>query len=262
MAYPGVLAPLVDDPGAAAVVTDFDGTLAPIVDDPARARALPAGVAALRALVGRVGLVGVVSGRSVEFLQAQLPVDGLTLVGQYGLERLVDGAVVVDARAEPFAPAVAAAADEAERRWPQLLVERKGRLAFSVHWRARPDAAPSLAELEALAHGHELAVSRGRMVGEVRAPVDVDKGAALSRLLDERSVRAGAFAGDDYGDVPAFHALTDRAARVPGFVGVRVAVRSPEAPPELLAAADQVVDGPAALAELLASLAAALSAPR
>jgi trehalose 6-phosphate phosphatase len=91
MTLPSVLAPLVDDPRSAAVVTDFDGTLAPIVDDPARARALPAAVSALRDLAGRFGLVGVVSGRPVDFLRAQLPIDGLTLVGQYGLERLVDG---------------------------------------------------------------------------------------------------------------------------------------------------------------------------
>jgi trehalose 6-phosphate phosphatase len=259
---PGVLAPLVDDPGAAAVITDFDGTLAPIVDDPTRARPLPAAVSALRALVAPFGLVGVVSGRSVDFLRAQLPVDGLTLVGQYGLERLVDGEVVVDPRAEAYAGALAVAADDAEHRWPRLLVERKGTLAFSVHWRATPDAAPPLDELETLAARYGLAVSRGRMVGEVRAPVNVDKGAALSLLIQERGVQACAFAGDDYGDLPAFSALTDRAQRQPGFVGVRIAVRSPEAPPALLATADYVADSPADLAALFEALAEAVTAPR
>jgi trehalose 6-phosphate phosphatase len=262
MTLPGVFAPLVDDPGSAAVVTDFDGTLAPIVDDPARARALPAAVSALRDLVGPFGLVGVVSGRAVDFLRAQLPVDGLTLVGQYGLERIVDGAVVVDERAAAYADAVAAAADEAERRWRRLLIERKGTLAFSVHWRATPDAAPSLEDLETFAREFGLALSRGRMVGEVRAPVDIDKGAALDLLLQERQVRACAVAGDDYGDLPAFSALADRAQRQAGFVGVRIAVRSPEAPPALLADADHVAASPADLARLLESLAEAVSAPR
>ena len=262
MTLPSVLAPLVDDPRSAAVVTDFDGTLAPIVDDPARARALPAAVSALRDLAGRFGLVGVVSGRPVDFLRAQLPIDGLTLVGQYGLERLVDGEVMVDERAATYAGAVAAAADDAERRWPRLLVERKGTLAFSVHWRATPDAAPPLEELQALAHQHGLALSPGRMVGEVRAPVDIDKGAALNRLLDERPARVCAFAGDDHGDLPAFAALADRAQRHAGFAGVRIGVRSPEAPPALLADADHVADSPADLARLLESLAAAVSAPR
>jgi hypothetical protein len=45
-------------------------------------------------------------------------------------------------------------------------------------------------------------------------------------------------------------------------VGVRIAVRSPEAPLALLAAADHVADSPADLARLLESLAAAVSAPR
>ena len=262
MTLPGVFAPLVEEPGAAAIVTDFDGTLAPIVDDPTRSRPLPEAVSALRALVEPFALVGVVSGRSVDFLRAQLPVDGLTLVGQYGLERLVDGDVVVDERAEAYAGAVALAADDAEHRWPRLLVERKGALAFSVHWRVTPDAAPPLDELETLAGRHGLAVSRGRMVAEVRAPVDVDKGVALSRLIQERRVRACAFAGDDYGDLPAFSALTDRGDREPGFVGVRIAVRSPEAPPALLARADHVADSPADLAALFDSLAEAATAPR
>jgi trehalose 6-phosphate phosphatase len=262
MTLPRVLAPIVDDPGSAAVVTDFDGTLAPIVDDPTRARPVPAAVSALRALVEPLGLVGVVSGRSVDFLRAQLPVDGLILVGQYGLERLVDGAVVVDERAEAYAGAVAVAAAAAEHRWPRLLIERKGTVAFSVHWRVTPDAAPPLDELEAFARGYGLAVSRGRMVGEVRAPVNVDKGAALSVLIQERGVQACAFAGDDYGDLPAFSALTDRADRQAGFVAVRIAVRSPEAPPALLATADHVADSPADLAALFASLAEVVNAPR
>jgi trehalose 6-phosphate phosphatase len=262
MTLPRVLAPLVDDPASAAVVTDFDGTLAPIVNDPARARALPAAVSALRDLAGPFGLVAVISGRSVDFLRGQLPIDRLTLVGQYGLERLIDGEVIVDERARAYADAVAAAADEAERRWPRLLVERKGTLAFSVHWRATPDAALSLDELEAFARRHGLALSRGRMVGEVRAPVDTDKGAALNLLLQERPVRACAFAGDDYGDLPAFAAVADRAQRPVGFVGVRIAVRSSEAPPALLAEADHVADSPADLARLLHSLAEAVSGPR
>jgi hypothetical protein len=42
-------------------------------------------------------------------------------------------------------------------------------------------------------------------------------------------------------------------------VAVRVAVHSSEAPPELLSAADVVVDGPTALAALLQEIAAAVS---
>jgi trehalose 6-phosphate phosphatase len=259
---PGVLGPLVDQPAAAALVTDFDGTLAPIVDDPTRARPLPAAVRALEALAGSLAVVGVVSGRPVEFLRAHLPADGLVLVGQYGLERLVDGHVVEDERAETYVAALAAAADEAARQWPDLLLERKGTLSFAVHWRTHPGAAPAPHDLQTLAARHGLLVLPGRMAAEIRVPVRVDKGAALSRLLDEHEVRTCAFAGDDHGDLPAFAALTDRAEHEPGFVGVRIGVRSPEAPAELLARADYVVESPADLARLLEGLADAVSGPR
>ena len=49
--------------GRALIAVDFDGTLAPIVADPAQARALPAAVAALRALTPLVGTMAVLTGR-------------------------------------------------------------------------------------------------------------------------------------------------------------------------------------------------------
>jgi trehalose 6-phosphate phosphatase len=255
---PEALAPLTANPASSAVLTDFDGTLAPIVDDPTRARALPAALEALAALVAPLGLVGVVSGRPVTFLRTQVPVPGVELVGVYGLERLVEGEPVTDERAAPFVQAVVAAAREAERRWPGLAVEQKGTLAFTVHWRVAPEAAPPWPALEELAAAHGLALVAGRKSAELRVPVPVDKGRAVATLLDERWVRVGVFAGDDAGDLPAFDALARRAVERPGFTGVRVAVDSDEAPPGLIDNADLVVDGPAGLAALLGMLTAEL----
>ena len=61
----------------------------------------------------RLALVAVVSGRPVEFLREHAAIPGAVLVGQYGLETLVDGRVVVDASVTPYLDAVAAAAEEA-----------------------------------------------------------------------------------------------------------------------------------------------------
>ena len=49
---------------------------------------------------------------------------------------------------------------------------------------------------------------------------------------------------------------TDAAAQLGGGSGLRVAVRSAEAPPDLLAEADLVVEGPLGIRELLRWLAA------
>jgi trehalose 6-phosphate phosphatase len=257
---PLVLAPFAAADARAAVGVDYDGALAPIVTDPARAVPLPAALDALAALVTRVELVAIVSGRPVSFLRTQVVLGGVVLVGQYGLERLDDGEVVVDERALAHVDAVRAAADAATRAWPDLLVERKGDVAFTVHWRRTPSAAPDPAALAELAHGHSLMLQPARMAAEFRPPVPTDKGTAFEALLEHGGGwDAAAFVGDDAADLAAFDALDrmERAVVVTArpLHAARIAVRSDEAPPELLARADVVVDGPPGVADLLSRLA-------
>jgi trehalose 6-phosphate phosphatase len=261
------LASLAEQPDRAAFVTDFDGTLAPIVNDPARARALPAALDALAALAERFALVAVVSGRPVEFLREHAAVPGAVLVGQYGLETLAGGDVVVDPAVVPYLDGVAAAAAEAARTWPELFVERKGAIAFTLHWRTAPGSAPHPDALTALATRHDLELQPGRMACELRPPVPVDKGTAVERLLAQRPTAEGvAFAGDDRGDLPVFDlfdrlsVLPDEDADEPALWCTRIAVRSAEAPPELVERADVVVDGPPGLADLLTDLVTRLPA--
>ena len=258
MTLEAALRPLVDSPARAAVLVDFDGSLSGIVDDPADAVALPEARAALGALTGRVGLVAVVSGRPVEILARALDLEGISLVGQYGLERMEGGRPITDPRVLPYLDAVAAAADEVERGLSGLLVERKAGIAVTVHWRTAPERnAEAAAWVDEVARRHGLTVYPTRMARELRPPLPVDKGTAVGALL-EPSFDAACFAGDDRGDLPAFAAL-DRAVDA-GRLGaaVRIGVASPESPPELLERADVVVDGPPGLAALLARLADAI----
>jgi trehalose 6-phosphate phosphatase len=256
-----LLRPFGRHPERSAVLLDFDGALAPIVADPDAARALPEALAALERLVGRIGLVAVVSGRPVDFLRAALPElllgEGLVLIGQHGLERVVGGEREVDARVAPWREAVAAAAREAEVELPGLVVERKGDIAVNLHWRTVPERA---AEAEAmgrrLAERHGLDALPMRMAVELRPPVPVDKGTVVAELAAGRD--AALFAGDDHGDLAGFTALDDLVAAGRLDHAVRVAVRSGEAPPALLEAADYQVDGPAGLAALLARIADSL----
>jgi trehalose 6-phosphate phosphatase len=238
-----------------AVISDYDGTLAAIVDDPSKAVALPAALDALRDLVDRVALVAIVSGRPVAFLRENVPVAGITLVGQYGLEQVFEGRIVVDPRVKPYLPDVASAAQEAAERWPELPMERKGELAFTVHWRTRPDRAPTTTEITRFADRHGLTIVPGRRACELRPPVPVDKGVAVRRFLEASSFEAVVFIGDDRGDLSAFDAL-DRGQAASGgeLTVVRVAVRSSEVPPELLERADVIVDGPEGVATFLSSL--------
>jgi trehalose 6-phosphate phosphatase len=71
--------------------------------------------------------------------------------------------------------------------------------------------------------------------------------------MAESGARAVVVIGDDLGDLPAFAAVADLVAE--GHDGLRIAVRSDEAPSALLAEADVVLDGPAGVLDLLRHLA-------
>ena len=245
---------LVERPPDTAILLDFDGSLAPIVDHPDDAVALPGAIDALGRLVGRIGRVGIVSGRTVEFLARRVPVPGLVLAGLYGMEYLVDGVRRVDPQVVPFEAAVAAAADEADARLPGMVVERKAGVSVTLHWRMQPDRADEVLGVAAdLARRHGLGEWRTGFALELRPPVAIDKGNAVDALIDGFALAA--FVGDDIGDIPAFDALgravdAGRLARA-----ARIGVRSTEMPAALPAAVDCLVDGPIGVVELLSGVA-------
>jgi trehalose 6-phosphate synthase len=242
-------ATFADDPGRCAVIVDFDGTLAPIVADPPAATPLPEAAATLGRLARRFGRVAVVSGRPVEFLRERLPVDGLVLFGQYGVERFDGTGITTAPTATRWADAVRRAADYAERRLPGLFVERKG-FALVLHWRQRPDLETEATDVAGgLATAYDFQLEPGRQALELRPPLDVDKGTAVEELTAGAS--AALFIGDDRGDVAAFDTLTRLVDEGRLTHAVRVAVRSPETPAELLDRADMAVDGPHGALELL-----------
>src|SRR5207302_10348178 len=124
-------------------------------------------------------------------------------------------------------------------------------LSLAFHYRTAEDPDAARVVLERVAERAAAAGLRprwGRMVLEVRPPLDVDKGTAVRRLLDEAGLRRALYAGDDTTDLDAFRGLDGLE------IAVRVAVASEEGPAALGAAADLVVGGPAALLELLREL--------
>jgi trehalose 6-phosphate phosphatase len=248
---------LVERPGETAILADYDGSLAPIVDRPEDAVAPPQAIRALESLVGRVGRVGIVSGRPVEFLAARLAVPGLVYAGLYGMEQMIDGERRVDPRVVPFVDAVAAAAGQADERLPGTIVERKAGVSVTLHWRTVPERADEVLALAAeLGARHGLTELRTRYAVELRPPVAIDKGTAADGLI--RGFSVAAFAGDDTGDLAAFAALgravdDGRLARA-----CRIGVRSTEMPDALPGAVDVLVDGPAGLVDLLSAVGDAL----
>jgi trehalose 6-phosphate phosphatase len=231
------LARLHAEPERAAIFLDVDGTLAPIVERPEDAAVPDDTRAVLRSLVDRYGLVGAITGRPSPEAARLVDVPEIAVAGKHGLEleeiddvwheRMLELAVGVPYR-----------------------FEDKG-VSVSFHYRDAEDEQAARAELEAVAARAEalgLKARFGRKVLELLPPVDAHKGTAVLRMLELAGLSRALYAGDDTTDLDGFAALDGLE------VAVRVAVDSPEAPPELAARADIVVDGPSGLVELLRQL--------
>jgi trehalose 6-phosphate phosphatase len=231
------LARLAAEPRRAAILLDVDGTLAPIVERPDEARVPEETRRELARLASSYALVACVSGRAGAEVERMVGVSGVAVVGEHGLELAPE--------AEGWAERIATFAAGVD--WP---AERK-RLSLTFHFRRADDEAAArayLTQVEAAARDEGLVPRWGRMVLEVRPPVDANKGTAVAALLRRAAVSRGLYAGDDTTDLDAFAGLADLE------LGVRVAVDSPEAPRALLEAADVVVEGTDGVLELLRRL--------
>jgi len=246
------LTPFRSEPAASAVVVDFDGTLAPIVNDPAAARPIEGSTEVLARLVGRYGLVALVSGRPVEFLRPQVP-EGVVLAGLYGLEVVRDGQRLDHPGAGAWREVVTDVARSSIDRGPAgMEVESKG-LSLTLHYRNHPEIADEVREwARRQAARSGLQPRAAKMSVELHPPIEADKGTALEALVE--GLDNVLYIGDDLGDLPAFDAL-DRLARE-GVTVLRVAVAGDEAPDELVARADLLVDGPPGVLDVLRRLAA------
>ena len=245
-----LLEPIRADAANAAVLTDFDGTLSPIVEDPAAARAADGAVEALAALAAHYRAVAVISGRPVSFLRAVLP-ESIELVGLYGLEWLRAGEPVDHPDAVPWRSVVTRATDAAVDELPGgVLVEPKG-LSLTLHYRTAPEHVELIERWAATRAAIDgLVVHSAKMSVELHPPLAIDKGTTVRALA--AGLGAACFVGDDVGDLPAFAALAE--LRSNGVATAAVAVRSADAPTEVLDAADVVVDGPAGAVDVLRRL--------
>jgi trehalose 6-phosphate phosphatase len=244
-----------------ALCLDFDGTLSPVVDDPQAARPLQGVVEMLAPLARRFAAVAIISGRPAAYLGEHVAAPGVRYLGLYGLQEMHEGEVRVDPQLEAARPAVTAAGQalresDAVRDSGAWLEDKE--YSVAVHTRRVSDRERWAERIDRtarrIADQYGLELIPGKMVWELRPPVRSDKGDAVRRVVGETGARIVVVVGDDLGDLPAFAALTELAAE--GHDVLRVAVGSEEAPPQLLAAADLVVQGPEAVFGFLRRLAA------
>ncbi|GLY00941.1 hypothetical protein Acsp01_13200 [Actinoplanes sp. NBRC 101535] len=230
---------------------DFDGVLSPVTDDPDASQPVPGAVDVLERLGGVVSRVAIVSARPVDFLRSRFgALEHVDLYGLYGLEVWHDGQVVTEPTALEYVETMRELAERARVELGEpVLVEYK-RIAVALHYRLDPSRADDVKRwAHDQAERQELRIQNGRMVVELKPPVQQDKGMVIAEAV--RGTRCAWYFGDDMSDIKAFTALHDHEAGDPSFLGMAVAVANPETGAEVSRAADLTLDSPETVAAFL-----------
>jgi trehalose-phosphatase len=201
------------------LLLDVDGTLAPIVVDPALAQVPDATRRIIASLVTRPRVtVILVSGRAAHDAKRMVGVERVWAVGNHGAEVInPSGDTTVDPEVSRYAEPVARTAQTLEPLLTAItgVVLENKTWTLAVHYRAADErVVPRLRGIvEGVAERNGLLVTEGKKVLEIRPPVAVDKGSAISRLLrDLEGFGADGsvlFAGDDATDEDAFRFLRE-----------------------------------------------------
>jgi trehalose 6-phosphate phosphatase len=228
-------------PAEVILVTDFDGTLAEVVPDPAMAAARPDALEALQELVPLLADVIVLSSRTQVQLVSLVPISGVRLIGDSGL------AIPRHAQKEALDRFNLDAARLLERT-PGAWIEVKP-ASTAIHFRNTDMSGEEmLSLLKPLLDGARLAAALGRRVVEVHAP-KAGKGSAMAALLPCEDPGAVVCFGDDENDRSLFEYVSG--LDIPHLC---VGVWSPEAPKDLFARCDLVVQGPSGAVEVLCAM--------
>lgn len=240
------------------LVFDIDGTLSPIAPTPEEARLYPGVVALLERARERAN-VAIMTGRAIDDGARMVNVDGLTYIGNHGLE-WSDGLpwlhtvhMVQEALAyvEP-GKKLLDLAEDGLAGLPGIIIQRKS-VGGTVHYRLAPDPEEArqriLSLLEEPARRVNMRLGEGKLVVEVKTPLAVNKGYALRQFVQRLGLRAVVFAGDDRTD---FDAVVETSRlREEGIAALSIVVQHADTLPELLEHADIVVQRVEGMVELL-----------
>jgi len=132
-----------------------------------------------------------------------------------------------------------------------LTYENKG-VALAIHYRLCPDrerARQTILEIvRSSALANQFRTLEGKMIVELRPPLEVNKGTAVKDLVERYRLRGGIYMGDDTGDIDAFRVMQQK-----GFSSL--CVIADETPDDVSREADFSVNGVSDVARFLKWLA-------
>jgi trehalose 6-phosphate phosphatase len=246
----------------AGLFTDIDGTISQVARIPSEAFIAESARESLRVLGSTIAIVGAITGRGAEDAAGMLGLEGTVVIGNHGYERLQGGERLIHPSALGSRASVSACTAaisgivDTTPRLNGVVVENKD-LSASVHYRLVEDQGRTIELLtqlvRAIAELHELNVTEGKLVIEIRPRAVVNKGTAIHDIAQELELAGVVYLGDDVTDVDAFRALGT--LRSPEIATLSVGVVSAETHAVVLDSADVLIDGVEGCVALLAGVA-------
>ncbi len=189
------------------LITDMDGTVSHIVDEPDQAQITPHNKELLAKLNPILSLTAVVSGRAVQDVAQRVGIPELVYVGNHGFEWFVDQKLQIAPAVQKYRHALEKVLEIArQEQLPGMLIEDK-QATLSIHYRQAVDQDTAKHKFEdlltLLVSEHGLSLFAGRMIFEVRPPVEINKGTVLAQLIEQYQLDAAIFMGDDTTDADA-----------------------------------------------------------
>jgi trehalose 6-phosphate phosphatase len=246
----------------AGLFTDIDGTISQVARVPSEAMVGDSPRASLRAIGSAIRIVGAITGRGAADAARMLGLEGTVVIGNHGYERLLAGERLIHPSALGSRASVATAADlilqivAATPNLAGVVVENKD-LSASIHYRLVEDQGHTVELLRnlvgAISELHELMVTDGKLVFEIRPRAMVNKGTAIHDISVELGLKGVVYLGDDVTDVDAFRAL--RTLETHAVATLSVGIVSAETHAIVLETADVLIQGVDGCVELLAGVA-------
>ncbi len=245
------------------LITDMDGTISPIVPVPSDAKPTERNRQLLQQLNQHLELVAVVSGRAVADVRQRVDLPELTYAGNHGLERWQNGGVELAPQAKPYRPNLEQAMQQIKEMMPDGMWVEDKEATLSVHYRDTENPVETAehyhSHFEEIAISNDLKLFQGRMIFELRPPLDVDKGTIFKQLIEENSLDAALYLGDDTTDADALK-MAQHLRQQNICYSVSIGVASDETPAIVTASSDVLVSGVSGVESFLAWLLESVSA--
>lgn len=195
---------------------DFDGTLAPIVRNPVDARISCATNTLLKEL-NDISSVAIITGRSIMDIKCLLPFTPKYLIGNHGIEGLLDDIslkeieVLTDAIKKNLSSQI-----RGEWKEHGIYIEDK-KYSLSLHYRNSASTQNAEDILERFFHNSSaIRIIKGKMVLNVLPNTNDCKGSAFLKILKLENAKCGIYVGDDDTDEDVF------SLRDPRIIGIKI----------------------------------------